>query len=74
MKEIDLKATGENITRLRNASGMSVKEVQKKIGFSTSMAVYKWQYGRTLPTVDNLVRLADLFNVKMDDIIITREI
>lgn len=74
MKEIDLKATGENIAKLRNASGMSVKEVQKKLGFNTSMAVYKWQYGRTLPTVDNLVRLADLFNVKMDDIIITREV
>ena len=74
MKEIDLKATGENITRLRNETGLSVIDIQKALGFSTRMSIYKWQYGQTLPSVDNLVRLADLFNVKMDDIIITKEI
>ena len=54
---IDMTATGINITRMRTAAGMTVKDVQDVFGFSTPQAIYKWQRGTALPTVDNLVVL-----------------
>ena len=67
---IDLTATGINITRLRVNAGLTVKDLQDIFGFSTPQAIYKWQRGAALPTVDNLVVLAAIFGVKIDDILI----
>ena len=63
-------STGINITRMRISAGLTVKDVQDIFGFSTPQAIYKWQRGTALPTVDNLVVLAALFGVKIDDILI----
>lgn len=62
--------TGSNIARLRRNSGLSVKDVQDVLGFSTPQAIFKWQRGDCLPTVDNLVILAKLFHVTVNDILI----
>ena len=67
---IDLTATGINITRLRISAGLTVKDVQDIFGFSTPQAIYKWQRGEALPTVDNLVVLAAVLGVTIDDILI----
>ena len=67
---IDMAATGINITRLRVNAGLTVKELQDIFGFSTPQAIYKWQRGTALPTVDNLAVLAAAFGVKIDDILI----
>ena len=67
---IDMTATGRNMTRLRINAGITVKDLQDIFGFSTPQAIYKWQRGTALPTVDNLVVLAAVFGVKIDDILI----
>ena len=68
---IDTAATGQNIDRLRMKAGLSVKEMQNMFGFATPQAIYKWFHGSTLPTVDNLVILASILNVTMDEIVVT---
>lgn len=70
---IDMTATGINIARLRAAAGLTVKDLQNIFGFNTPQAIYKWQRGVALPTVDNLVALAAVFEVKVDDIIIFKD-
>ncbi|MBO6162738.1 MAG: helix-turn-helix transcriptional regulator [Eubacterium sp.] len=67
---INLIATGQNIERLRKDAGLSVKDLQEIFGFSTPQAIYKWQHGTALPTIDNLVILAIVLNVTMDDIVV----
>ena len=67
---VDLTATGMNIERLRKQSGLSVKNLQDIFGFSTPQAIYKWQRGTAMPTLDNLVALAAIFDVTLDDIIV----
>ncbi len=67
---IDMAATGANIAALRRTTGMSVVDLQNIFGFSTPQAIYKWQRGEAMPTLDNLVVLAAVFGVSMDDIII----
>ena len=69
MRVIDLAETGRNIERLRKESGLSVKELQEKIGLGSIQSIYRWQRGETLPTVDNLVLLAEIFEVEVDEII-----
>lgn len=67
---INMSATGMNITRLRKNAGLSVRDLADILGFATPQAVYKWQNGVTMPTLDNLVVLAAIFNVTMDQIIV----
>ena len=67
---INMVATGQRISDLRTAAGMSVKDLQDVFGFGTPNAVYKWQRGLALPTVDNLVVLSAVFGVPIDDIIV----
>ena len=49
---------------------MSVKDLQDVFGFTTPQAIYKWQHGTALPTIDNLVVLAAVLGVKIDDILV----
>lgn len=70
MPEISMERTGQNIARLRKARGLSVKEVAGKLMLSSTQAVYQWENGQTLPSVDNLVLLADLFEVSVDELLI----
>lgn len=69
---VDMTATGINITKLRIENHLTVKDLQEIFGFATPQAIYKWQQGRGLPTVDNLVVLAAVFHVTVDDILVIR--
>lgn len=66
---VDMMATGARIKQLRVASGMTIRDVQNACGI-TSTSVCNWQNGKALPSVDNLVILAALWGVKVDDIIV----
>jgi DNA-binding transcriptional regulator YiaG len=68
---VDLALTGANIVNLRKAAGLSVHDLQMVFGFNSPQAIYKWQNGAALPTVDNLIVLAALFDVLIDDILVT---
>lgn len=70
---IDMIRTGENICRLRMAAGLTVRDLQKIFGFGTPQAIYKWQRGTAMPTLDNIVVLAAVFGVPIDDILIMDE-
>ena len=67
---IDLAATGRNIQRLREERGLTVRDLQAYFGFEEPQAIYKWQKGKSLPTVDNLYALATLLQVTVDDILV----
>lgn len=67
---INMVKTGQNIMRLRKQAGLSVKDLQDIFGFSTPQAIYKWQHGAAMPTIDNLVVLATVLQVTMDEIVV----
>ena len=67
---IDMIRTGQNIGRLRKQAGLTVRDLQDVFGFATPQAIYKWQQGAALPTLDNLVVLAAVLQVHMDDILV----
>lgn len=67
---IDLQQTGRNIERRRRDAGMSVRELQAYFGFEYPQAIYKWQHGECLPTVDNLLALSRILHVRMEDLLV----
>jgi transcriptional regulator with XRE-family HTH domain len=66
---VDMKATGEKLHRLRIQKNLSVKQLQNIMGFEYPETIYKWEHGKSIPTVDNLIFLSKIYNVKIDDII-----
>lgn len=67
---INLAETGKRIKWLRKRSGYSVSELQEFFGFEHPNAIYKWQKGESLPTVDNLLALSVIFKISMNDILV----
>mgnify|MGYP005890463763 CR=1 FL=1 len=67
---LDIKATGERINQLRKDNNLRVIDVAEYMGFESTQAVYKWQRGESLPTVDNLYALSRLLHTSVDDILI----
>ena len=70
MPIINMIATGKNIENLRKQRELSVNDLQDIFDFSTPNAIYKWQRGIAMPTIDNLVVLAAIFQVQIDDILV----
>ena len=70
---IDLAATGRNITNLRIKAGVSVRDLQTVMGFTNPQAIYKWQNGCCMPSIDNLVILAAVLGTTVDDILVYEE-
>ncbi|MBQ8945968.1 MAG: helix-turn-helix transcriptional regulator [Lachnospiraceae bacterium] len=65
---IDMLRTGQNIKRIMQAKGLSVKDVQNFLGFSTPQGIYHWFDGKTMPTLDNMYALSELFRMPVDAI------
>ena len=70
ISSIDLRATGRAIKDKREAAGLTVQDVQNYFGFEYPQAVYKWQQGKSLPSVDNLLALSRLLRVPMEDLLV----
>ena len=70
MTYLDYDTTKKKIKELANANGYSVADISRATGLSTQ-AVYAWYSHNTkqMPAIDNLVILAGLFRVSLDDLI-----
>lgn len=71
---VNMRLTGQRISALREARGLTVRQLQRMLGFATPQAIYKWQHGETLPTIDNLVALSAILNVPIEEILVTSDI
>lgn len=56
---------GNRISQLRKQNGMSQEELAEKMGVSRQ-SVSKWESGQSVPEVEKLVQLSDLFHVSTD--------
>lgn len=67
---VDMNATGLNIKTLREKAGFSVKELAELLEFEAVQGIYHCQKGKTLPTIENLILLSELFNKSINEIVI----
>ncbi len=71
---IDVAATAAKIKANRISNGYSVREIQAIFGFEYPQAVYNWESGRDIPSIDNLVVLAAVYGISVDELIVTRTV
>ena len=69
---LDLEATGAKIKTLMKQRGITPRQLQILLDFPYVQTVYNWYAGKNMPTIDNLVVLAQVLGVTMDDIVVTR--
>jgi transcriptional regulator with XRE-family HTH domain len=70
MPVIDMQATGNNIKKMIKAKNMKIADIQDIFDFYTPQAIFKWMRGDAMPTIDNMIILADVFGVTVNDILI----
>lgn len=57
-----------NIKKLREAANMTQYQLAQRMEVFPS-AVYKWEMGRSNPTAENLLKLADILGCTTDEIL-----
>ncbi|MBQ3401930.1 MAG: helix-turn-helix transcriptional regulator [Synergistaceae bacterium] len=67
---IDLPGTGRNIEQCRRNAGLTVRDLQGYFGFEYPQAIYKWQHGECLPSIDNLLALSLIFGVTIESLLV----
>jgi transcriptional regulator with XRE-family HTH domain len=71
---LDLEATGSKIKTIMKQRGVTPRQLQLIMDFPYVQTIYNWFAGKNMPTLDNLVVLAQLLDVTMDDLIVTRTV
>lgn len=61
-------AFDEKIAQLRKSAGMSQEELAQELNISRQ-AIYKWETGQSLPDIENLKLLAQIFRVSIDSLL-----
>ncbi|MBR0124028.1 MAG: helix-turn-helix transcriptional regulator [Treponema sp.] len=71
---LDVDATGAKIKSLMNQRGITPRQLQIILNFPYVQTVYNWFSGKNMPTIDNLIVLAQVLGVTVDDIIVTKTV
>ena len=67
---VDQEKTGLRIQELCRENGITVKMIQTKLGLKCPQAVYRWFYGKSLPTVEHLYTIACMLKMPIDELIV----
>lgn len=72
---IDVPATSQKLKNLREKNNITVAQIQKLLGMENPQSIYTWENPekKYLPRLDNLITLAKLYKVTLDEIIIIKE-
>lgn len=67
---INMKATGIRLRQVMDRKNITVKDIQQYLNLSCVQSVYRWLGGHSMPTVDHLYALSELFQVPIDYLIV----
>lgn len=56
---------GDKLKELRKKNNISQEKLGEYLNV-TSTAIYSWEINRTQPSIENIIRIADFFNVTTD--------
>ena len=74
-KVIDVEGTSVKIGEMVKEKGLTARQIQRHLNLDTIQAVYKWMNPRykSIPSVDNLVKLSKLLGCSLEDILVTKD-
>lgn len=59
---------GNHIYNLRTSRGLTQRDIARKLGISDK-AISKWENGSSQPTVQNLQKLAEIFDITLEELL-----
>ncbi len=59
---------GQKLKEIRKNEGLSQEQLAEKIGVSRQ-AITKWETGRGLPDIENMMILAEIFKTTLDELV-----
>lgn len=68
---IDVAATAAKIKEYRIRCGYTVRQIQSIFNFTSPEAIYAWEKGKYLPSIDNMIVIASVYGVSLDEIVVT---
>lgn len=66
---INKRETGIKLRRIMDQRDISAKDVQEYLGLGCVQSIYRWLNGQSMPTIDNLYALSELFQVTIDEMV-----
>ena len=66
---INKRETGLNLRRIMDERGITVRDVQEYLGLGSVQSVYHWLNGLSMPTIDNLYALSEMFQLSIDEMV-----
>ena len=68
---IDMEKTGEHIKRLVRENSLNAHLLSLRLDGVSEQAIYKWFRGKSLPSIDNMIRLKQVLGLEtIDELII----
>lgn len=67
MEELE-QIVSENLIALRKSKHLTQQELATELGYSDKL-ISKWELGKSIPSVDKLILLANFYNVSLDQIV-----
>lgn len=73
---IDYAKTSKKIRECMDDGNLTPKDLVEMLPLATVQTVYKWMDAndKTIPRIDTIVRLTEIFHVTLDDLIITKQV
>lgn len=69
---MEVKEIGERIAVARRKAGLTQKGLAERLGV-TAQAVSKWENGRNLPDIENLMQISEIVNVPYSSLLIEKD-
>lgn len=67
--KLNKKETGDRLYSLIESSKYTLEDIADFLELTTTRVIYDWMNGKKMPSTENLLNLAKLFNVQMEDIL-----
>ena len=68
-RTLDKQKVGLNLYRLLEESNYTYEYVAEFLMLNSPRVIYEWTKGTKMPTIENLMNLAELFEVRIEDIL-----
>ena len=67
---IQINETSKNLAKLLEQNNITVKDLQKKLGFKNPQCIYAWLKGKSLPHPIHLISISKILDVEIKDILV----
>lgn len=62
-----MKSVGKNLRKLREAKGLSVRDVRQYLKLGSVQAIYKYENGVSYPPLDKFLAMMELYDAQWQD-------